>query len=136
MLLSIPAGRLADRTSRSAVFLGGYVVLVLLYGLLFFVDSVTTPMLLGFLLLFGLYYAATEGILMALVSVVIPPSRRTSGIAIVGTAIGITKLLSSVAFGALWQGIGIRGAVIVFVLLLGAALVSALTLLRITDHES
>jgi MFS family permease len=136
MLLSIPAGRLADRTSRSRVFLGGYVVLVVLYILLLFVDRVSTVELIGCLLLFGLYYAGTEGILMALVSVVIPPAHRTSGIAIVGTAIGVTKLLSSVAFGALWQWLGIRGAVITFVLFLGVALAVSLVLMRATDHDS
>jgi MFS family permease len=136
MLLSIPAGRLADRTSRSRVFLGGYAVLVVLYVLLLLADRVSTGELIGCLVLFGLYYAATEGILMALASVVIPPAHRTSGLAIVGTAIGLTKLMSSVAFGALWQWIGVRGAVIAFVLVLGAALAVSLALLRATDHES
>jgi MFS family permease len=136
MLLSIPAGRLADRTSRSRVFLGGYAVLVVLYVLLLLADRVSTGELIGCLALFGLYYAATEGILMALASVVIPPAHRTSGLAIVGTAIGLTKLLSSVAFGALWQSIGVRAAVIAFVLVLGAALAISLALLRATDHES
>ena len=136
MLLSIPAGRLADRTSRSRVFLGGYAVLVVLYMLLLFVDKVSTGELIGCLILFGLYYAGTEGILMALVSVVIPPAHRTSGIAIVGTAIGVTKLLSSVAFGALWQWIGIRGAVITFVVFLGLALAVSLALMRATDNDS
>jgi MFS family permease len=136
MLLSIPAGRLADRTSRSRVFLGGYAVLVLLYVLLLFADRVSTVELFGCLILFGIYYAATEGILMALVSVVIPPAHRTSGIAIVGTAIGVAKLLSSVAFGALWTGIGVRGAVICFVIVLGVALAISLALMRATDHDS
>ena len=136
MLLSIPAGRLADRTSRSRVFLGGYAVLVLLYGLLLFADHVSTVELFGCLILFGTYYAATEGILMALVSVVIPKARRTVGIAIVGTAIGIAKLLSSLAFGALWSGIGVRGAVITFVIVLGVALAISLALMRATDHDS
>jgi len=136
MLLSIPAGRLADRTSRSRVFLGGYAVLVVLYVLLLLVDLVSSGELIGCLILFGVFYAGTEGILMALVSVVIPPTHRTSGIAIVGTAIGITKLLSSVAFGALWQWIGIRGAVITFVLFLGLALAVSLALMRATDNDS
>jgi MFS family permease len=136
MLLSIPAGRLADRTSRSRVFLGGYAVLVVLYLLLLSVDRVSTGELVGCLVLFGLYYAGTEGILMALISVEIPPARRTSGIAIVGTAIGMTKLLSSVAFGVLWQWIGIRGAVITFVLFLGLALAVSLALMRATDNDS
>ena len=45
---------------------------------------------------------------MALVSVVIPPARRTSGIAIVATGVGIGKLLSSIAFGALWSASVLR----------------------------
>jgi MFS family permease len=118
------------------VFLGGYAVLAVVYLLLLFVDRVSTLELVGCLLLFGLYYAATEGILMALVSVVIPPARRTVGIAIVGTAIGVAKLLSSLAFGALWEGIGMRGAVIVFVIVLGVALAVSLALMRATDNEA
>jgi MFS family permease len=136
MLLSIPAGRLADRTGRSRVFLGGYAVLVLLYLLLLMVDHVSMVELFGCLILFGIYYAATEGILMALASAVIPEAHRTTGIAIVGTAIGIAKLLSSLAFGALWTGIGVRGAVIGFVIFLGVALAISLALMRATDHDS
>ena len=106
MVFSIPAGRLADRTSRPAVFVGGYAC-----------SSCSTPCCISrstsarravrLPALLGLYYAATEGILMALASAVIPPQRRTAGIAIVATGVGAGKLVSSVAFGALWQGIGI-----------------------------
>jgi hypothetical protein len=99
-------------------------------------DRVSTVNLFGCLILFGVYYAATEGILMALVSVVIPPAHRTSGIALVGTAIGIGKLLSSLAFGALWTGIGVRGALLSFAIVLGVALAISLALLRATDHDS
>lgn len=136
MVFSIPAGRLADRSSRGIVFLGGYGVLVLLYVVLFSVETVGTPLLFGCLLLLGLYYAATEGILMALASAVIPAQRRTIGIAIVATAVGVAKLVSSLAFGALWQGVGVRNAVVVFILAMGIALAVSLALLRATDDES
>ena len=135
MLLSIPAGRMADRTSRGAVFLSGYVILILLYTLVLSVERINAVMLVGCLVLHGLYYAATEGVLMALASAVIPAHQRTSGIAVVATAIGLAKLLSSVVFGALWQATGVRDAVIFFIIALGIALATSLALLRATDNE-
>jgi MFS family permease len=135
MLLSIPVGRLADRAGRARVFLAGYAVLILLYAMLFQMDRISTAALIGCLILLGLYYATTEGILMALASAAIPAERRTSGIAIVATGVGLAKLVSSIAFGALWQGLGLRTAVTVFGLAMGAAMVVSLLLLNATDHE-
>jgi MFS family permease len=136
MLFAIPAGRLADRTGRAAVFVGGYVVLVIMYATLCSAEHAGMAMLIGCLAALGLYYAATEGILMALASAAIPAERRTSGIAIVATGVGLGKLLSSVAFGALWQSIGMRNAVIVFAAGMGIALIVSLLFLRATDHET
>lgn len=135
MLFSIPVGRLADRDKRSVVFLGGYAILLLLYGIMFSLRHLNYATLVGCLTLLGLYYAATEGILMALVSAIIPAQQRTLGIAIVATAVGLGKLLSSVTFGALWERLGDRYAVIAFVLMLGLALATTQALLRATDGE-
>jgi ABC-type nitrate/sulfonate/bicarbonate transport system permease component len=60
---------------------------------------------------------------MALASAIIPAHRRTSGIAIVATGVGVGKLLSSVIFGALWQETGMRNSVIIFGVSMGIALV-------------
>jgi MFS family permease len=136
MVFSIPAGRLADRTSRPAVFIGGYVLLLGLYALLFFQQQLSTAMLVGCLALLGLYYAATEGILMALASVVIPPERRTAGIAIVATGVGLGKLCSSIAFGALWQNVGVGGSVLIFGAAMGIALGVTWLSLRSIENES
>jgi MFS family permease len=136
MLFAIPAGRLADRAGRAAVFIGGYIVLVAMYATLCSVTHAGTGMLIGCLAALGIYYAATEGILMALASAAIPADRRTSGIAIVATGVGIGKLLSSVIFGALWQEIGMRNSVIVFGASMGIALMLSLRFLRATDHET
>lgn len=136
MLFAIPAGRLADLTSRTAVFIGGYILLVAMYVALFAAEHAGPAMLISCLAVLGLYYAATEGILMALASAAIPAERRTSGIAIVATGVGIGKLISSVAFGALWQAIGMRNSAIVFAAFMGIALIVSLLLLRATDHET
>jgi MFS family permease len=136
MLFSVPAGRVADRISRSAVFIGGYCVLIVLYTLLFFSEQLTTAMAIGCLALLGLYYAGTEGILMAMASSVIPPGRRTAGIAIVATGIGLGKLGSSIIFGSLWQGVGVQNSVLIFGAAMGIAVIAALLLMRVTDHET
>lgn len=136
MIFSVPAGRLADRSSRSAVFIGGYGILILLYALLFFAGDIGIGTTVACLAMLGLYYAATEGILMALASAVIPLARRTGGIALIATGIGLGKLCSSVVFGALWQGVGLKYSVLIFGAAMGIAVVIAVTLLRATDNES
>ena len=135
MVFAIPAGRLADRTSRPAVFVAGYLMLIVLYSLLFFQEHIGTGVLIASLALLGLYYAATEGILMALASAVIPPERRTAGIAIVATGVGAGKLVSSITFGALWQSIGIAKSVLVFGAAMAIALLVTAFLLRSTADE-
>lgn len=136
MIFSVPAGRLADRSSRSAVFIGGYGVLILLYAVPFFSGEISVGTTVACLALLGLYYAATEGILMALASSVIPAARRTGGIAVIATGIGLGKLCSSVIFGALWQGVGLRYSVLIFGAAMGIAVVIAVTLLRATEDET
>lgn len=135
MVFAIPAGRLADRTSRPAVFVAGYLMLIVLYTLLYFQEHIGTGVLIAGLALLGLYYAATEGILMALASAVIPPARRTAGIAIVATGVGAGKLVSSITFGALWQNIGIAKSVLVFGAAMAIALLVTAILLRSTADE-
>jgi MFS family permease len=135
MVFAIPAGRLADRTSRPAVFVAGYLMLIVLYTLLYFQEHIGTGVLIAGLALLGLYYAATEGILMALASAVIPPERRTAGIAIVATGVGAGKLVSSITFGALWQNIGIANSVLVFGAAMAIALLVTANLLRSTADE-
>ena len=136
MLFSIPAGRLADRTSRAAVLLGGYLMLIALYTVLGSTAQIGMGLMIACLALLGLFYAATEGILMALCSAVIPPERRTAGIAIVATGVGVGKLVSSVTFGALWQSTGVTTSVTVFGAAMGVALLVSWLLLRKTENES
>lgn len=125
MLLSVPAGRVADRLGRGRIFLLGYAVLALLYAVLLGTGELGLPALIGCLALLGLFNAGTEGVLMAMASAEVPAARRTTGLALIATAIGLAKLLSSVVFGWLWEGQGATVAVSVFIAAMGLALLAA-----------
>ena len=113
MLLAVPMGRLADRVGRVRVFVGGYVLLLLAYASLL-APPLGLPALIGYLAVVGAYYAATEGVLAAVVSAVLPETLRGSGLALAVTATSLARLLASVAFGALWSVFGIDTAVACF----------------------
>jgi MFS family permease len=63
LALAVPAGRLVDRIGRARVFLGGYALLPAVYLMLLW-SGANWLVLGGALLLFGAYYAATDGVLM------------------------------------------------------------------------
>ncbi|MFI6760781.1 MFS transporter [Micromonospora sp. NPDC050417] len=102
LLLAAPLGMLADRFGRLTVMVGGYVALTVTYLLLF--GPVGGWPLLGLALaLYGLFYAATDGILMALAGPVLPERLRATGIALIQTGQALAYLVSSVLFGFAWQ---------------------------------
>jgi MFS family permease len=129
-LFSIPAGICADRFGRSSIFLGGYAVLAIIYSLLLFMPTISLPTQAGCLVLLGLYYAGTEGVLMAMASAAVPPEMRASGLAILATAIALGKAGSSLLFGWIWEAYGVPYPAIVTsgVILISAMLVSGFCL--------
>jgi MFS family permease len=130
LALAVPLGHLADRVGRHRVFIGGHLLLVALYGVLM-LPSPGLAGLLACLALLGAWYAATDGVLAALTSAVLPPELRTSGLAMVATAVAVGKLVASVVFGALWTMFGPGWAVAAFAAGLAACLpVAAVVLAR------
>ncbi|MFF5228117.1 MFS transporter [Dactylosporangium sp. NPDC000521] len=105
LLLAAPLGILADRVGRLPVVLGGYTALGLAY-LLLFGPVGGWPLLVLTLTLHGLFYAATDGVLIALAGPVLPARLRTTGIALVQTGQALAYLVSSVLFGLAWQAWG------------------------------
>jgi MFS family permease len=133
MLLAVPFGRLADKIGRGRMFLAGYAMLLLIYASLL-LPALGTPQLVLTLLLFGAYYAATDGVLMALVSAFVPANLRGSGLAILVTATSVGRLFASVLFGLLWSSAGADTAVVVFAVALSAAVgIAAAVLMRGTE---
>jgi MFS family permease len=124
MLLAVPMGRISDRVGRGRVFVLGYALLASVYVVLLSPLG-GWPLLALALGLLGTYYAATDGVLMALGSTVIPDGVRGSGLALLGTATSLARLFASIAFGGLWVLWGINAAFVVFAIALVAASVFA-----------
>jgi len=135
LLLAIPFGRLADRIGRTRVFLGGHVALLSVYLLAAgpFGGTAATVLVLA---LIGTYYAATDGVLPALVSPLVDPEARGSGIAAAQTVVVLARFASSLAFGSLWLLLGSAHALFLVAGLLTAALALALWLLRARPAEA
>ncbi|MFE4614643.1 MFS transporter [Streptomyces sp. NPDC056747] len=124
LLLAVPAGRLADRVGRRRPLLYGHGALLLAYGLL--LAPVPDALLLGgVLVLIGTFYAATDGVLMALTGPFLAEGRQAGGLALVQTAQALARLGAAVAFGAVWTASGPEAALVVALLALAAALCCA-----------
>ena len=106
LTLAVPLGRLADRLGRGPVVVSGYGCLFAVYLLL---STGSGPLWLV-LLLYGAFYAATDGVLAALAVPLIPEAVRTTGLAMLQTGQALAYVASSVVFGVLWQGAGVRTA--------------------------
>lgn len=131
-LLAVPAGMLADRVGRMPVFAGGYVLLLLAYTAL--LRPAAGPAEVAFyLILFGAYYAATDGVLMAMVSANIAPQLRASSLALVTTVTSLGRFGASVLFGLLWTWQSESTAIAV---LLGGLSISTLAVVLLLRERS
>lgn len=121
LALAVPLGRLADRIGRAPVFFAGHVLLIGCYLMLRGAGDgfLTIALILGLL---GTYYAATDGVLMAMASAVIPAGLRSSGLAWLTTATVAAKFTASVTFGKVYGWYGPTQALTVFLVGLLVAL--------------
>jgi MFS family permease len=133
MLLAIPVGRIADRFGRGRTFVAGYLPLLAAYGLLLAPAGPPAEVLLALALL-GLYYASTDGVLMALASATLPPSLRGSGLALLVTSTSLGRLTASILFGMIWTWFGVETAIAVFAGGLLTAMVLAAAGLRLAPE--
>ncbi|WP_233578083.1 MFS transporter [Micromonospora sp. BL4] len=128
LVLAAPLGVLADRIGRLPVVVGGYAALGATY-LLLAGPVHGWPVLALTLALYGTFYAATDGVLIALAGPVLPPRLRTTGIALVQTGQALAYLVSSVLFGLTWQAWGPEAAIRLAALAVAVVLVATVLLL-------
>ena len=134
LLLAVPFGRIADRTGRRLPFLWGHGALLAVY-LLLLGPVGGWPLLCAALLLHGVFYAATDGVLMALAAPVLPVRQQAGGMALLQTGQALGRLLAAVAFGAAWTLWGSRPALALASAALAAGLALGAVLLRGSDPD-
>lgn len=136
LLTAMPIGRLAGRIGCAPVLLIGYGMLTLAYLWFAFGFGVAgesstgaaSMLQLGVLVaILGVHYAATDGVMAALAVSYLPVEIRTTGLAALTTAIGLTRIGSSTLYGWTWQTYAQSTAAIVFAL--GMALCFCLILI-------
>ncbi|MGY0459427.1 MFS transporter [Kitasatospora sp. cg17-2] len=123
LLLAVPAGRLADRSGRRIPFLLGHGALLAAYLTLLAPAGPAVAVLV--LVLLGVFYAATDGVLMALAAPALPARGRASGLAVLQTGQALARLVGAAGFGAAWTWWGPRPALVSAALVLAVALTAA-----------
>lgn len=126
---AVPLGRLADRIGRLRVFILGHGALLAAYvcAALPTTGALAT---IGCLVLLGVFYASSDGVLAALAAQYTPAGSTASGIAAAQTVVAVARLLASTGFGFLWFALGHETAMATLAALLAVAIPAAALLLR------
>ena len=104
MLSSTPGGALSDKVGRRPLIAGGWTLYALVY--LGFAFAATQWHVWTLFAIYGLVFGLSEGTEKALVSDLVPGSRRGAAFGWYHAAIGIAALPASVLFGVLWDRLG------------------------------
>ncbi|HEX4790888.1 MAG TPA: MFS transporter [Actinospica sp.] len=131
LLLAIPCGRLADRFGRWRVFRCGHLALLAVY-LLLAAGPASVVVLCVILPIHGLFYAMTDGVLMAHAGPMLPRRLRTAGLAILQSLRALGAFAASLAFGFAWSVAGSRAVVYGFAV---ALLLAFLAAVRLVEFE-
>ncbi len=123
---SVWGGTLSDRWGRRPVIGAGWVVYAVVY--LGFATSTSVGTLIGWFLVYGLYFGLSEGTEKALVADLAPSTLRGTSFGLFNAATGVGALLASLVFGLVWQAAGPAAAFAMgaALALLAAALLFAL----------
>jgi MFS family permease len=102
LVLAVPLGRLADRVGRAPVFLMGQAFMIAVYAGVAWLHIEFWTLALC-LVLHGAYYAATDGVIAALVSSATRSNVRASSLAALTTGTSLARLAGSVIVGVIWS---------------------------------
>jgi MFS family permease len=134
LALAVPLGRLADRYGRAAVLVLGHAALLAAYFVVATSAGGPVP-LAAALVLLGTFYAATDGVLAALASRLVPASVRATGIASAQTVVALSRMVAAIGFGLMWVALGSSPALLVVAAVLGVVLGPSYLVLRRLDAK-
>lgn len=103
-VFSVLAGLLSDRISRKKVIISGWLIYSLVY--IGFAFSNKVWHIWALFLIYGFYYALTEGVEKAFVADLVEEEFRGTAYGLYNFIVGIVALPSSVICGFLWQRFG------------------------------
>ena len=117
---SYPVGLLADKLGKRRIFAFGLLVFAVVYlGFAFTTDTIP---LFGLFALYGIYASATEGVVKAWISEVVPDNLRGSAIGLLTMLQSFAVMAGSTLTGLLWDH---YGATVPFIISGSVALVLA-----------
>jgi len=122
--LSTWGGGLSDRVGRKQVIVAGWIIYAVVY--LGFARSTTATAFVAWFLIYGVYFALTEGAEKALVADLTPLTRHGSAFGLYNAALGAGALVASVMFGYIYDHFGAPRAFTVGAMLAGVAAVALL----------
>jgi MFS family permease len=102
--LAIPLGSLSDRIGRRPLLFLAWGVYVLTYA--GFAVSSRVWQLVGLFALYGIYFAAADGVIKAWIAGLVPADRQGAAYGLYAAASGLLVLPASVIAGALWDHLG------------------------------
>jgi len=79
--------------------------------------------------LLGAYYAATDGVVPAMVSQLVGTHVRASGIAFITVVIAVGRMVSALVFASLFETLGKTSTMVVLSIAMGAAVIVATQLI-------
>lgn len=103
-LFAMPAGILSDRIGRRPLIIAGYLIFAVIY--LGFGIAKSPEWIWALFIVYGLYYATTEGIQKAYIADLVPEGKRGTAMGTFNALTGLAALPASVLAGFLWQTFG------------------------------
>ncbi|WP_275983516.1 MFS transporter [Paenibacillus hamazuiensis] len=103
-IFSMPVGMLSDRIGRRPVLISGFVIFAVIY--FGFGMAKSAAWIWALFILYGLYYAFTDGIQKAYIADIVPEGQRGTAMGTYNAMIGIAALPASIIAGYLWQTFG------------------------------
>ncbi len=101
---SYPIGKLSDKFGKKRVFIIGLIIFSVVY--LGFASLNNFAFIWILFALYGIYASATEGVLKAWVSDLVPDQNRGSAIGLITMSSSFAMMIGSIAAGYLWDNFG------------------------------